>query len=169
MFNKCTGFFQLKAAICCICFFLLFSSVWGQSKKVHVIELRNYLLKPGQRQHFVDSFEITIKDTLNHRGNYVLGEYSVKNSPDNFVWLRGFDDMTARLQALQGFYKSEFWKQHVSIPQKYVLGYTNVYLLKPLHILKNNLDSVAPFEADWFTQSKGIAVVDFFVKGSSRT
>ena len=157
-----------RLAILIVSIILSSISVFAQSTKIQVLELRNYLLKPGQRDYFIDSFEIKIMDTLNARGNYVLGQYRVKNAPDNFFWIRGFNDMTSRLEAMKGFYSSEYWKQHVSIPIKYVAGYTNVYLLKPLNISNKKVDSTAGFDADWFGKQKGLAVVDFYVANEMR-
>jgi hypothetical protein len=144
-----------------ICILLSSTFLNAQSRKVEIIELRNYLLRPGQRDYFIDSLEIKIIDTLNARGNYVLGQYRIKDAPDNFLWIRGFNDMTSRLEALNGFYSSEYWKKHVSIPRKYVVGYTNVSNRK--------VDSTAGFEMDWFGRQKGLAVVDFYVANEMRT
>jgi len=148
--------------------FLSFTSLQAQSGKVKVIELRNYLMRSGQRDNFIDSFKIKVVDSLNGRRNYVLGQYRVKDAPDNFCWIRGFDDMTSRKIALEGFYDSKYWKKHVSIPQKYVVGYTNVYLLKPVRITDSSMDSTAGFETDWFDKAQRLAVVDFYVANERR-
>lgn len=125
-------------------------------------------MKPGQRDHFIDSFEIKIMDSLTGRGSYVFGQYKVKDAPDNFLWIRGFDDMTSRKTALEAFYTSTFWEQHVRIPQRYVLGYTNAHLLKPLAIGNKKIDSSGAFETDWFGKTKGLAVIDFYVANEMR-
>lgn len=145
------------------------SSLHAQSRKVKVIELRNYLIKTGYRDYFIDFFEHIAVDTLNARGNYVLGQYRVKGSPNSFFWIRGFDDMTSRPEALEAFYSSSYWKQHESVPLTYVAGYTNVYLLKPLNLTDKRTDSTSGFEMDWFGKQKGLAVVDFYVANEMRT
>ena len=152
-----------------ICVLLSYTSLRAQSRKVRVIELRNYLIKTGYRDYFIDFFENIAIDTLNARKNYVLGQYRVKSSPDNFLWIRGFDDMTSRLAALDGFYSSNYWKQHENVPLTYVAGYTNVYLLKPLNLSGKRTDSTSGFEMDWFGKQKGLAVVDFYVANEMRT
>ena len=73
-----------RLAILIISIILSTISLFAQSTKIQVLELRNYLLKPGQRDYFIDSFEIKIMDTLNARGNYVLGQYRVKDAPETF-------------------------------------------------------------------------------------
>ena len=161
--------FNYKLAFSIVCILLSSISLHAQSKEVKVIELRNYLMKPGQRDYFIDSFEIKIMDTLNARGNYVLGQYRVRDAPDNFLWIRGFGNMTTRLEAMKGFYSSEYWKQNVSIPIKYVVGYTNVYLLKPLNVYNKRIDSISGFETEWFGRQKGIAVVDLYIANEMRS
>ena len=167
MIRICSRYVKCGLMLFNILLFLA-APIHAQSKRIKVIELRNYLLRPGQRDNFKDSFEIKILDTLNRRGNHVLGQYTVKDAPDNFVWVRGFDDMKSRLKALQGFYASKYWQQHVSIPRKYVLNYMNVYLLKPLHISQEKIDSTSTFNADWFGKQKGVAIVDFYIANQRR-
>ena len=155
------GFFVIGTLIPSIC-------INAQSKNIKVIELRNYLLRPGQRDNFIDSFEVKIMDSLNGRRNYVLGQYRVRDAPDNFLWIRGFDDMASRKTALEGFYTSKYWEQLVNIPRKYVMNYTNVYLLKPLRIADRKMDSTVTIGTDWFGKPKGLAVVDFYVANEMR-
>lgn len=133
-----------------------------RGKNVQVIELRNYMLRPGKRDSFIMEFENKILDTLNGRGNYVLGQYRVKGAEDNFLWIRGFHDMQSRFNAMKGFYSCKYWEEHVWIPIAYVLNYTNVHLLKPVDIDAKNNASAVGFECDWFGKPKGIAVIDYY-------
>jgi hypothetical protein len=133
-----------------------------KDKHVKVIELRNYLLKSGKRDSFINGFEDKILDTLNGRDNYVLGQYRLKGAEDNFLWIRGFNDMPSRLNALKSFYSCKYWEEVVWIPQAYMLNYTNVNLLKPLIFTGENQNSAAGFPSDWFGKPKGIAIVDFY-------
>jgi hypothetical protein len=145
------------------------TSLQAQSKQTKVIELRNYLMKPGQRQHFIDTFETRLIDTLNAKKNYILGQYRVKNAPDNFLWIRGFEDMRARAEGYKLFYESKFWQEYRSIPLAYVLNYDNVYLLQPFNITKSEIDSNYSFDTEWFGRHKGIAAVDFYVAKGKRS
>ena len=131
-------------------------------KNVQVLELRNYMFRPGKRDSFIMGFENKLIDTLNGRGNYVLGQYRVKGAEDNFLWIRGFKDMPSRFSALKGFYSCKFWEEHVWIPIAYVLNYTNVHLLKPVDISAENNAGTVGFECDWFGKPKGIAVIDYY-------
>lgn len=133
-----------------------------RGENVQVIELRNYLLKPGKRDSFINAFENKILDTLNGRDNFVLGQYRVKGAEDNFFWIRGFHDMSSRAYALKSFYSCKYWEDVVWIPQAYILNYTNGNLLKPLSLTDGNQDSKPAFPCDWFGKPKGIAVVEFY-------
>lgn len=158
-----------KLIACCtaVCFLILLlclsEQAQAQSKEVKVIEIRNYLLKPGQRDAYIEGFETLFLDTLNAHGNYVLGQYRLKGSKDNFVWIRGFDDMPARKPALESFFSTKHWEKHKSIPGNYLVGYTNVHLLKSLSLVDGTKGKEVSFPTAWFAKPKGVAVVDFFV------
>lgn len=134
-----------------------------ESTEVEVIEIRNYLVKPGQRDSYIKGFETYFLDTLNAHENYILGQYRVKGAVDNFVWIRGFEDMPARKTALENFFASLQWKKHSHIPGEHLLGYTNVYLLKPLNIAEGLESRDGSFPIAWFGKPKGVAVVDYYV------
>ena len=152
-------------AVTCFLIPLLPLSVYAQveSREVEVIEIRNYLIKPGQRDSYINGFETYFLDTLNAHGNYVLGQYRVKGAADNFVWIRGFEEMAARKTALENFFASLQWKKYSNIPGEHLLGYTNVYLLKPLNIAEGLEGRNGSFPIAWFGKPKGVAVVDFYV------
>ena len=108
-------------------------------------------------------------DTLNARKNHVLGQYRIKDEKDHFLWIRGFDDMPSRKDALKNFFESKYWATVQSEPGKYLVGYTNVYLLKPVVISQGNIDTTSAFNANWFGRSKGVTVVDFFIANEMRS
>lgn len=137
-------------------------------KDVEIIEIRNYLLKPGQRDNYVERFETYLIDTLNVYGNYILGQYKVKGAPDNFVWIRGFENMPARKTAMESFFSSAHWEKHKNIPGDLLVGYTNVHLLKPLYLTEELNINEKKFPTDWFGNPKGVALVDFYVANGMR-
>src|SRR6476619_7344989 len=79
-----------------------------------VVELRQYSLRPGQRDVLIDIFDREFVETQEALGMSVLGQFRDLDNPDQFVWLRGFDDMTSRAEALQRFYTGPVWKAHSS-------------------------------------------------------
>lgn len=133
------------------------------NQNIKVIELRNYVIKPGQRDRFIDYFEENFIQSQNIIGGYTLGQFRVKGADDNFFWIRGFHDMDSRDKFLNDFYYGPFWKQHKSVPNSMLVNNDNVHLLKPLNISNNSQDSAVGFNSNWFGKEKGIAVVDYYI------
>lgn len=63
-----------------------------------VVELRQYRLRPGQREILIELFERELIEPQEAVGMQVLGQFRDLDRPDRFVWLRGFSDMEARRQ-----------------------------------------------------------------------
>ncbi len=85
------------------------------NQNIKIIELRNYLVRQGRRDEFINLFEENFVQSQNILGGYILGQYRVKGADDNFFWIRGFRDMPARYKFLNDFYYgSPAWKQHKS-------------------------------------------------------
>jgi quinol monooxygenase YgiN len=96
-----------------------------------VVELRQYTLKPGQRDVLIDLFEREFIESQEATGMRVIGTFRDVNNPDRFVWLRGFSDMAARAQALQEFYGGPVWKAHREAANATMIDSDNVLLLRP--------------------------------------
>ncbi len=139
------------------------------NQNIKVIELRNYLVRRGRRDEFINLFEENFVQSQNILGGYILGQYRVKGADDNFFWIRGFRDMPARYKFLNDFYYgSPAWKQHKSEANSMLLNNDNVYLLKPLNLKDSANDAELSFNTSWFGQEKGIAVVDFCTSNTKR-
>jgi len=130
--------------------------------RLKIIELRNYLLKPGARERFTDYFEDHFLDSQNVLRGFVLGQFRIKGDDDRFFWIRGFEDMHTRLTFLRGFYEQgQVWKQFGSGANEMMLDSDHVYLLKPLQS--------ETFGYDEFARGNGIVVVEnYFVKPGHR-
>ena len=98
-----------------------------------VIELRNYLLKPNKREEFAAYFAKNFVDSQNIIGGNVLGQFFVSDLPDNFFWVRGFENMKVRSRFLPEFYYGEVWEKFGGDANKMMIDSDNVYLLKPLN------------------------------------
>lgn len=96
-----------------------------------VIELRQYTLKPGRRDAFVDLFEQAFVDSQEAVGIRLIGQFRDLDDPDRFVWLRGFTDMTTRKQALEDFYFGPVWQTHREAANAEIIDSDNVLLLAP--------------------------------------
>jgi quinol monooxygenase YgiN len=96
-----------------------------------VVELRQYTLKPGERETLIELFEREFIETQEATGMRVIGQFRDLNNPDRFVWLRGFSDMDARAAQLQTFYSGPVWKAHRDIANATMIDSDNVLLLRP--------------------------------------
>jgi hypothetical protein len=97
-----------------------------------VVELRQYRLHPGQRDVLIDLFDRELVETQEAVGMAVLGQFRDLDDPDRFVWLRGFDDMPRRAQALGRFYGGPVWKAHRDRANATMIDSDNVLLLRPV-------------------------------------
>lgn len=99
---------------------------------INVLELRNYLLKPGQRDRFNAYFTEHFRESQAVRGGHVLGKFAVESEPDKFFWVRGFKNMKTRSAFLPDFYRGPVWKQFGPEANEMMIDSDEVYLLKPL-------------------------------------
>lgn len=95
-----------------------------------VIELRQYTLHPGKRDILIDLFEREFVESQEAAGIKVIGTFHDLDDPDRFVWIRAFDDMTARLAALQSFYFGPVWAAHRDAANATMIDSDNVLLLR---------------------------------------
>ena len=97
-----------------------------------VIELRQYTMKPGQRDIFVDVFERHLIEPQEDVGMTVIGHFRDQGDPNKFVWLRGFRDMSSRRAALESFYGSDLWYEHRDAVNETLVDSDDVLLLRPV-------------------------------------
>lgn len=95
-----------------------------------IVELRQYLLHPGQRDALIDLFDSEFVESQEERGMAVLGQFRDLDRPDRFVWLRGFPDMTARHEGLTAFYGGPVWKEHAAAANATMIDSDDVLLLR---------------------------------------
>jgi hypothetical protein len=97
-----------------------------------VVELRQYTLKPGQRDVLIQLFDRELVETQESVGIAVLGQFRDLDDPDRFVWLRGFEGMPQRAEALGRFYGGPVWKAHRAQANATMIDFDDVLLLRPL-------------------------------------
>jgi hypothetical protein len=95
-----------------------------------VIELRDYLMQPRQRDVLIELFEREFIETQEALGMRVMGHFRDLDRPDHYVWLRGFADMAARQRGLEGFYGGPTWQAHRSAANATMVDSDNVRLLR---------------------------------------
>jgi NIPSNAP len=97
-----------------------------------VVELRQYTLRPGQRDVLIDLFDRELVESQEAAGIAVVGQFRDLDDPDRFVWIRGFDTMPSRARALASFYGGPVWKEHRDQANSTMIDSDNVLLLRPV-------------------------------------
>jgi NIPSNAP len=95
-------------------------------------ELRQYTLRPGQRDVLVELFDREFVETQEAEGMAILGQFRDLDRPDRFVWLRGFPDIATRAAALTAFYSGPAWKAHAAAANATMVDIDDVLLLRPV-------------------------------------
>jgi len=97
-----------------------------------VVELRQYTLRPGQRDVLIDLFDRELLESQEAAGMAIVGQFRDLDDPDRFVWIRGFPSMPSRARALASFYGGPVWKAHRAQANATMIDSDNVLLLRPV-------------------------------------
>lgn len=73
-------------------------------------ELREYHVKPGQRQAWVKFMEEEIIPFQVSKGMVILGSFIGQEEDDLYIWIRRFENEEQRKQQYQAVYESDHWK-----------------------------------------------------------
>ena len=96
-----------------------------------IVELRQYTLRPGQRDALIELFDRELVESQEATGMTVVGQFRDLDRADRFVWIRGFADMPSRARALASFYGGPVWKEHRGEANATMLDSDDVLLLRP--------------------------------------
>lgn len=96
-----------------------------------VMELRQYKLVGGQRDHFVELFEREFIETQEAEGMELVGQFRDRTDRDRFTWIRAFPDMEVRERSLTAFYSGPTWQTHRNAANGMMIDSDNVLLLRP--------------------------------------
>ena len=97
-----------------------------------VLELRQYTVRPEQRDVLIELFDREFVETQEAEGMAILGQFRDLDRPDRFVWLRGFADMSTRAAALTAFYTGAAWRAHGAAANATMVDCDDVLLLRPV-------------------------------------
>ena len=97
-----------------------------------VVELRQYTLRPGQRDVLIDLFDRELVESQEAAGMAIVGQFRDLDDSDRFVWIRGFPSMPSRARALASFYGGPVWKAHSAQANTTMIDSDNVLLLRPV-------------------------------------
>jgi hypothetical protein len=142
-----------------------------------IVELRQYTLHPGKGDVLVDLFEREFIEPQEELGMTIIGQFRDLGNPERFVWLRGFQNMTARMGALQSFYGGPIWKANREAANETMTDSDNVLLLRPARsesgfVLQQTLrpareandvpDSIVTAAIYYFDSAVEVDFIDFF-------
>lgn len=128
-----------------------------------IIELRQYTLHPGRRDDLIELFDREFVETQEAMGIQVIGQFRNLDDPDQFVWLRGFNDMSARAQSLSAFYGGPVWKAHREAANATMIDSDNVLLLRLAHPTSGfSLNNDARFPPDSRAARDGFVVATIY-------
>lgn len=103
-----------------------------QSAAAHtIVELRQYVMRPQQRDVLIDLFDANFVESQDVPGMALIGQFRDLDDPDRFVWMRSFADMPTREALLKAFYTGPLWKTHSSAANATMIDVRNVFLLHP--------------------------------------
>ena len=133
---------------------------------MNTTELRNYLLKTGKRDKFIQYFKDHFVESQNTLGAYIPGQFRIKAEDDRFFWIRGFNNMQERSQFLPAFYGGEVWKEFGPAANEMMLEWHNVYLVKPLTGNSNAFDKKQGIFVIYYTarDNRLEQLIDLFIK-----
>jgi hypothetical protein len=78
-----------------------------------LFELREYRMRPGQRENWVKFMEEVIIPFQVSKGMVIAGSFVGEEEEDLYVWLRRFEDEQEREQQYQAVYESERWQNEI--------------------------------------------------------
>src|SRR5262245_18412849 len=135
---------------------------------MRVLELRNYLIRPGRTRDFIRYFEEHFLFSQRDEGMWPLGQFEVVGEPDRVVWIRAFADMEARGRGLRGFYDGPLWLARRSEPNARTLEHAYVHLLRrlgPIACLTvgATLEGAASEPPGVLPPHSGLVAADFYI------
>jgi len=78
-----------------------------------VFELRQYRMKPGQKDAWVKLMDEEIVPFQTQQGMVIVGSWVGEAEPDLFVWIRRFDSEEERVRLYEAVYQSDRWKNDI--------------------------------------------------------
>ena len=98
-----------------------------------LFELRQYRMRPGQRDKWVSFAETEIIPFQTAKGMKIIGSWVGEEDTELFVWIRQFENEAERERLYKDVYESDHWKTNVAphIPELIDREQTNVTRMNP--------------------------------------
>lgn len=79
-----------------------------------LFELRQYRMRPGQKEAWVKLMEEEIIPFQTQHGMVIIGSWVGEKEEDLYVWMRRFDSEAARVRLYESVYQSDHWKNVIA-------------------------------------------------------
>ena len=79
-----------------------------------IFELRQYHIRPGQREKWVKCMEEEIIPFQVKMGMVILGSFTGEEDESVYVWLRRFESEAERKRLYDLVYQSDYWKNEIA-------------------------------------------------------
>lgn len=79
-----------------------------------LFELRQYRMKPGQRDRWVKLMDEVIIPYQMSKGMVVAASYVGEADEDLYVWIRRFDSEEERVRLYKEVYENDYWQKEIS-------------------------------------------------------
>jgi hypothetical protein len=89
-------------------------STTNQEEASMFFELRQYHVRPGQRESWVKCMEEEIIPFQVKMGMVVLGSFVGEEDESIYVWIRRFESEAERKRLYDAVYQSDYWKNEIA-------------------------------------------------------
>src|SRR5436189_5044095 len=79
-----------------------------------IFELRQYHIRPGQREKWVKCMEEEIIPFQVKMGMVILGSFVGEEDESVYVWIRRFESEAERKRLYDVVYQSDYWKNEIA-------------------------------------------------------
>lgn len=79
-----------------------------------LFELRQYSMRPGQRENWVRLAEDEIIPFQTSKGMQIVGSWLGEGDSDAFIWIRRFESEAERERLYKEVYESDHWKTNIA-------------------------------------------------------
>lgn len=76
-------------------------------------ELRQYRMKAGQKENWVQCMEKEIIPFQVSKGMVILGSFVAQEEKDLYVWIRRFESEEERKRLYEAVYENDYWKNEI--------------------------------------------------------
>ena len=76
-------------------------------------ELREYRILPGQMDKWIDFMQDVIIPFQSGKGMIIVGSFVSTEEDDLYIWIRRFENESAKVELYEKVYESEIWKTDI--------------------------------------------------------